>query len=245
MSTQDAQLTYKEFFSFFYSHQPPAILYPALRDKYKNYRQQGYNSPKPIREVNFVKKFESVCNYICFTVQTRAQKTDILLIQSVMESIYDDYQQFFMDGGWCAVKNKSIKCHLQEHLLLKLATLFVHNRSYGSLDRFVICFFYTLNYFKTCNYEIRLFNQFLFGHFELDYFFIFILLRKRSYRINRDLVIRNEHISSFIQIIKSQQEHLGSMMSVEGEEQGLEEVKLLLIYSEIIDYVQQHDVVLH
>lgn len=114
---------------------------------------------------------------------------------------------------------------------MRLAGLFGQNRGYGSLDRFVLCFFYTLNYFKTCNYEIRLFNEFLLGHFGLDYFFIFILLRKRSRRVNRDLVIHNEDVGSFIRIIKSEQKHVGSLMSVEGEEEGLGEIKLLLIYS--------------
>lgn len=71
MSTEELQLNNREFFAFFYS-QSATTLYPVLREKYKQYRQQGYNSPKPIREVNFVRKFETVCNYICFVVQTRA-----------------------------------------------------------------------------------------------------------------------------------------------------------------------------
>jgi hypothetical protein len=89
------------------------------------------------------------------------------------------------------VKNKSNCARLQEYLLLKLGRLFSKHRSYGTLDNFVLSFFYTLNYFKTCNYEIKLFSEFLLAQTDLDHFFLFIVLRKRSRRHHRDLVIRS------------------------------------------------------
>lgn len=77
---------------------------------------------------------------------------EIVLIQQLIEEIFDDFERFFSDGGWKAVKNKSSKCRLQEYLLLKLGRAFSKHRQYGTLDNFVLSFFYTLNYFKTCNY---------------------------------------------------------------------------------------------
>lgn len=89
------------------------------------------------------------------------------------------------------MKNKSNRCKLQEYLLLKLGKLYNKHKSYGSLDNFVLSFFYTLNYFKTCNYEIKLFSEFLMAQSDLDFLFLFIILRKRSRRHQRDLVIKS------------------------------------------------------
>jgi len=87
--------------------------------------------------------------------------------------------------------------------LLKLARMFSKHRHYISLDNFVLSFFYTLNYFKTCNYEIKLFSEFLQTQTDLDHFFLFIVLRKRSRRHHRDLVIRSEHIVAIVSVLKS------------------------------------------
>jgi hypothetical protein len=83
---------------------------------------------------------------------------EIVLIQQLIDEIFDDFEHFFVEGGWKSVKNKSNTCKLQEYLLLKLAKLFNKHRNYGSLDNFLLNFFYTLNYFKACNYEIKLFS---------------------------------------------------------------------------------------
>lgn len=83
---------------------------------------------------------------------------EIALIQQLIEEVLDDFTRFFAEGGWKAVKNKSHRCRLQEYLLLKLARHFTKHRNYGTLDNFLLSFFYTLNYFKTCNYEIKLFS---------------------------------------------------------------------------------------
>lgn len=95
---------------------------------------------------------------MCFVGALKAEKMEIVLIQQLIEEIFDDFERFFVEGGWKAVKNKSNRCKLQEYLLLKLGKLFNKHRSYGSLDNFVLSLFYTLNYFKTCNYEIKLFS---------------------------------------------------------------------------------------
>lgn len=69
-----------------------------------------------------------------------------------MDSIFDEHEQFFGAGGWKVVKNKSIKTHVQELLLLKLWKLHNSGKVQGTLGNFLLGFFYTLNYYKTCNY---------------------------------------------------------------------------------------------
>jgi hypothetical protein len=73
---------------------------------------------------------------------------------------------------------------------MKLYKTYIGLKIQGGLDNSVLAFFYTLNYYKTCNYEIRLFNDFLLNT-DLESFFIFILLRKQSRRVNRDLSIKS------------------------------------------------------
>ena len=84
--------------------------------------------------------------------QIRAEKIDVPLIHEAIEAIYNDHEQFLGAGGWRVVKNKSVKTHLQELLLLKLYKLHSSGRVQGSLGNLVLGFFYTLNYYKTCNY---------------------------------------------------------------------------------------------
>jgi hypothetical protein len=60
-----------------------------------------------------VRKFEHVCNYLCFVGALKTEKMEIALIQQVMEEVLDDFEAFFTGGGWRAVKNKSNRCHLQ------------------------------------------------------------------------------------------------------------------------------------
>lgn len=113
MSTEEA-LFEKEFFSFYYNPSSlPNALFPPLRDKYKAYKHQSYFNTKPIIEINYVKKFEQVCNYICYVAGLKAEKMEIILIQQLMEEIFDDFERFFVEGGWKAVKNKSNRCKLQ------------------------------------------------------------------------------------------------------------------------------------
>ena len=73
----------------------------------------------------------------------------------------------------------------------------------GGMSKLLLGFFYTLNYYKTCNYEIKLFNEFMMSS-ELDFFFIFILLRKKSRRAHKDLVLKSEFITAFVQILKGE-----------------------------------------
>lgn len=141
------------------------------------------------------------------------------------------------------VKNKSLVTHLQEHLLLKLWRVHSGGKLQGGIGKLVIGFFYTLNYYKSCNYEIRQFNEFLLGN-ELEALFIFILLRKKSRRVNKDLIVRSEHIASFVRVLKGEKES-PSMASYSSEHEELGEVKLLLIYPEIMEYIKTHEVVLH
>ncbi len=158
MST-DESVFEKDFFAFYYSPDGQSDpFYPPLRDKYRYYKQQSYHTPRPITEVNFVRKFEQVCQYLCFVGALKAEKMEIGLIHQVMEEVLGDFERFFAEGGWRAVKNKSNLCRLQEYVLVKLGRLFAKNRIYATLDNFVLSFFYTLNYFKTCNYEIKLFS---------------------------------------------------------------------------------------
>lgn len=178
-----------------------------------------------------MRKFESVCSYVCFVGALKAEKMEIVLIQQLMEEVLDDFERFFAEGGWKAVKNKSNRCKLQEYLLLKLGKLYARHRNYGSLDNFLLSFFYTLNYFKTCNYEIKLFSEFLMAQADLDFLFLFIVLRKRSRRHQRDLVVKSEHIAAVVAVLKSEQQspaHGISMFASENDELG--EVKLLLIF---------------
>lgn len=178
-----------------------------------------------------MRKFECVCSYLCFVGALKAEKMEIALIQQLIEEVFDDFERFFAEGGWKAVKNKSNRCKLQEYLLLKLGKLFGRHRAYGSLDNFVLSFFYTLNYFKTCNYEIKLFSEFLMAQADLDFLFLFVVLRRRSRRHQRDLVVRSEHIAAVVAVLKSEQQSPAHGVSVfAAENDGLGEVKLLLIF---------------
>lgn len=112
-----------------------------------------------------------------------------------------------------------------------------------SIGKLILGFFYTVNYYKTCHYEIRLFNDFLLNN-DLESLFIFILLRKKSRRINKDLTVNSDLISNFIHVLKGEQNST-SIASYSSEHEEMGEVKLLLIYPEIMEYMKTHGVVLH
>lgn len=112
-----------------------------------------------------------------------------------------------------------------------------------SIGKLILGFFYTVNYYKTCHYEIRLFNDFLLNN-DLESLFIFILLRKKSRRINKDLTVNSDLISNFIHVLKGEQNST-SIASYSSEHEEMGEVKLLLIYPEIMEYMKTHCVVLH
>jgi hypothetical protein len=56
-----------------------------LKEKYKGYKQQSYYTPRAISEVNFVRKFEQVCQYLCWVGALKAEKMEIVLIQQLLE----------------------------------------------------------------------------------------------------------------------------------------------------------------
>lgn len=90
--SNDEALFEKDFFVYYYSPegQPEAIYHP-LKEKYRNYRQQSYHTPRPIIDVNFVRKFDQVCQYLCFVGALKAEKMEIALIQQVMEEVLGDF----------------------------------------------------------------------------------------------------------------------------------------------------------
>jgi hypothetical protein len=126
---------------------------------------------------------------------------------------------------------------------LKLWRIQNSERVQGTIGKLVLGFFYTLNYYKTCHYEIRLFNDFLLDS-DLESLFIFILLRKNSRRVNKDLILKSDLISSFIHVLKGEKNST-SIASYSSEHEEMGEVKLLLIYPEIMEYIKTHGVVLH
>jgi hypothetical protein len=72
MSTEE-MLSEKEFFSFYFSPESASdSVFPRLKERYKAYKYQSYSTPKAISEVNYVKKFEYVCNYACFVGALKA-----------------------------------------------------------------------------------------------------------------------------------------------------------------------------
>lgn len=82
---------------------------------------------------------------------------------------------------------------------------------------------------------------------DLESLFIFILLRKKSRRISKDLIISSHHITNIVHVLKGERSSppsLNSYSSLCGCEE-LGEVKLLLIYPEIMEYINKNGVVLH
>jgi hypothetical protein len=91
MST-DETLLEKDFFVYYYSPEGQAeVIYPPLREKYRNYKQQSYHTARPISDVNFVRKFDQVCQYLCFVGALKAERMEIALIQQVIEEVFGDF----------------------------------------------------------------------------------------------------------------------------------------------------------
>lgn len=152
-SKQQPTLHEKEFFNhFFRLTLRPEELWKPLKDKFKYYKQQSYNVSKISSQISYIKKFNTVCTYLPFVGNIRAEKIEIPLIQDTIEAIYNQFETYFAEGGWRAVKNKSYKAHIQEYLLMKLCKTHLGLKIQGGLDSFILAFFYTLNYYKTCNY---------------------------------------------------------------------------------------------
>lgn len=58
-------------------------------------------------------------------------------------------------------------------------------------------------------------------------------------------MVRSEHVSAVIAILKSEQVQSGCISLYKSEEDDLGEVKLLLIFPEIVEYIKTNEVVLH
>lgn len=115
--------------------------------------------------------------------------------------MYFEYEIFFQKGGAYRIisnlkpnkdpKAQQLSAHIQELTLLKLCEKFPEFRShFKSLDRFVMGFFFTLNYIKTCNIGAKGFCMLL--HADNDeqspniqnLFFNFLVSRLRDQPIN-------------------------------------------------------------
>ena len=176
---------------------------------------------------------------LVYASPTTGEKVEISVVEGLIRQIYQDYLHFMSVGGWRTVANKSLSSRLQEYLLLKLARAFpAHKAAFHSLDRFVLGFFFTLNYLKTCNYEIKLFTELLERQC-LERLFLFVLLFHCSRRANKDLVVSSQRVADVVKVLKGE--------SGEGEswEEGEGDVKLVLIYTQIIEYIERNHVVLH
>jgi hypothetical protein len=75
---------------------------------------------------------------------------------------------------------------------------------------------------------------------------VLILLRRKSRRVNKDLIISSHHITKFVHVLKGEKSSPSSVASYSSEcEEVMGEVKLLLIYPEIMEYINNNQVVLH
>ncbi len=56
-----------------------------------------------------------------------------------------------------------LKAHIQEMTLLKLTDKFIqYKHQYKTLDKYLLGFFFTLNYIKTCNLDVKGFCMLLY-----------------------------------------------------------------------------------
>ena len=65
------------------------------------------------------------------------------------------------------IKIRKLKAYIQEMTLIKLCEKFSqHKLNFKSLDRFVLGFFFTLNYIKTCNLDVKGFCMLMYAENE-------------------------------------------------------------------------------
>jgi hypothetical protein len=57
--------------------------------------------------------------------------------------------------------------------------------------------------------------------------------------------VRSEHVSAVIAVLKSEHNQSSGISLYTSEKDDLGEVKLLLIFPEIVDYIKANEVVLH
>jgi hypothetical protein len=92
----------------------------------------------------------------------------------VISKVYQEYEIFFEKGGAYRMifnskfiedsKIRKLKAYIQEMTLVKLCEKFPEQKSnFKSLDRYVMSFFFTLNYIKTCNLEVKGFCMLLYA----------------------------------------------------------------------------------
>ncbi len=95
------------------------------------------------------------------------------MIMDFISQVYQEYAIFFLKGGAYRMifnskssedaKIRKLKAHIQEMTLVKLCERFPEQKScFKSLNRFVLGFFFTLNYIKTCNLDIKGFCMLLY-----------------------------------------------------------------------------------